>query len=359
MITKKNERYKYIDALRALCIFLVIYNHTQNKGYDLYAYSPESPFYFLYLVYSIFDKIAVPCFLTISGMLLLRKQESIKDSVLRTIKFICILIFFSFFMQLYNVKWDIGKVNVVTFLTTLYSKNHATAYWYLYAYIALLLSLPILRLITSNIKAKHINYLVVLYSLHAIIKIFEWTLFSDKYLLNYHLELKILDSLLLFPIIGYFLENIIEISKITKGQLILYNVISIICIVLCAVLTTIKCQKDNLWNEGTEKFFQLLILFPVASVILDFKMANWKGVKFSILGFVGRASFCTFLLEKPCRDYAYPLYELTEPYIGSFLAANLWAVGGVLIGTTVYIVYRCCRLGLQKSLMLLRKQKVS
>lgn len=78
LIEPVNRRI-HLDLLRLVAIFMVVFNHTGDCGYMLFADKLNTPLYFPYLISSIFCKIAVPLFFMISGALLLPKQESFKQ----------------------------------------------------------------------------------------------------------------------------------------------------------------------------------------------------------------------------------------------------------------------------------------
>ena len=73
------QRKLYLDFLRIIAIIFVIYNHTSEKGYYLYAY--DSPFILkvIYIATGALIAVAVPIFFMISGSLLIPKEESIGD----------------------------------------------------------------------------------------------------------------------------------------------------------------------------------------------------------------------------------------------------------------------------------------
>ena len=57
----------YIEVLRCIAIFFVIFNHTEEYGFDLYKETAETWPYIIYLTISILCKAAVPIFFMISG----------------------------------------------------------------------------------------------------------------------------------------------------------------------------------------------------------------------------------------------------------------------------------------------------
>ena len=74
----KHGRMLYIDVMRILAAFFVIFNH--SGGYFMFPqYVSDPPRYWGYLFLSVFTKFAVPLFFAISGALLLnRPQEPLR-----------------------------------------------------------------------------------------------------------------------------------------------------------------------------------------------------------------------------------------------------------------------------------------
>lgn len=65
----------HIECIRILAAYFVIFNHTGNDGFFLFAgYDRGSLPYWLYMFISVFCKISVPLFFMIAGALLLKKD---------------------------------------------------------------------------------------------------------------------------------------------------------------------------------------------------------------------------------------------------------------------------------------------
>lgn len=93
--TEKGKKL-YIEILRIFACLLVIYNHTEEQGFFLYQVdSIGSLPYIVHLIFTITSKCAVPIFFTISGALLITKEESIKSTYHRIIKFLIDVMLFS------------------------------------------------------------------------------------------------------------------------------------------------------------------------------------------------------------------------------------------------------------------------
>lgn len=59
---QKSRKLIHLELLRIIAVFLVLFNHTGQKGFLYFAESRGLPMYSIYLFISIIDKIAVPIF---------------------------------------------------------------------------------------------------------------------------------------------------------------------------------------------------------------------------------------------------------------------------------------------------------
>ena len=115
---KKPIRFLHMDILRVIAIFLVVFNHTGNRGYTLFNYMSSSFLYFSYMAFSVFCKIAVPVFFMISGALLLPKEDSFKQLFSkRILRMALVLVFISipFYFWLHRSE-GIGILNFLTYI---------------------------------------------------------------------------------------------------------------------------------------------------------------------------------------------------------------------------------------------------
>lgn len=90
------SREPYIDVLRIIACLLVIFNHTNERGFLRFASDTIGSLEWgCHLFISIFCKSAVPIFFMISGSVLLRKKETMIETYKRIPKFLADLIVFS------------------------------------------------------------------------------------------------------------------------------------------------------------------------------------------------------------------------------------------------------------------------
>lgn len=171
-----NKRLLHIDVLKIIAIYMVLFNHTGSYGFVLFTIEQYSFWYPFYLFNAIFIKIAVPLFFMTSGALLLGKEESYVDILRkRFLKYFLLLIVGSVVEYLYAcLRMNHESISVAYFFKTLYTSKHATAYWYFYAYLAYLLTLPFLRKLAKSLESKDYLWMILLYFVMRALSIFDF-----------------------------------------------------------------------------------------------------------------------------------------------------------------------------------------
>lgn len=177
-LSKENENRKtYLDCLRIIAIFMVLYNHTSTRGYVLFTVARKSPLYWFYLFFSIFIKIAVPVFFMISGALLLSKKETVWKVIRKRVtRIVAALVLCSAIGYLYTMRLDFSKMSLAYFFKILYSSRHTTASWYLYSYLAFLVVLPLLQSFAKSLDFKQYLYMIGIFMAFQCLGIAEYVL---------------------------------------------------------------------------------------------------------------------------------------------------------------------------------------
>ena len=231
------KRLLSLDFMRIFAILLVIFNHTDNRGF--YRFLTDDPGTFLYwfnLFFSILCKAAVPLFFMISGALLLKKEESIGATYKRGIRIVLALILFSL---LYNefFAWEAGThLGIVDFLKkTIHlqgtADRNAWHLWYLYAYIAFLLTVPVLRGFVRNLSKREGLVLFVLSVIFGCgLPVFQ---FFIGYVNPYLVPSWTTAMILIYPVMGYLLTFRLNLSKVTRKQIVVLWLINLLVFALC------------------------------------------------------------------------------------------------------------------------------
>lgn len=221
------NRILYIDIIKVLAIFLVIFNHSHwyigtsinNITRDIY-----------YLLYSL-CKTAVPLFIMISGTLNLKKEITYKDIFIKRICRIFIPLLFIIIITVFA-----NKGTIIDFIKTLFIDKYLDKniywLWYLYLMIGLYLITPLLQKMIKNFKNKdYIIFFTITILLVGLIDTFPSVF---KLFFNEFMELKKDFTAGLFTVPlgyyvgGYYLDNL----KLEKKYLIICTITLIFSIIM-------------------------------------------------------------------------------------------------------------------------------
>lgn len=205
------EKRLDIEMMRILACFFVIFQHTGDHGVYLFStYPMKSLQFWIYQFIGIFSKFSVPLFFAITGSLLLDREPEPLARLYRhrVLKMVRILVIWSFFYYLVEVLEGRSTFSLPRFFGKLYDGGWNYSYWYLYAYITLLIILPVLQRIARHITDQEYLYIfAVVLIFNGVIPLLQFRLFQGRYALNRSVDLSwFLSYTFLYPIVGYFLS---------------------------------------------------------------------------------------------------------------------------------------------------------
>lgn len=325
----------YLELLRVFAIILVVFNHTRALGYSLYQNTESVLSYWLSLPVSIFCKVAVPIFFMISGTVLLSKQESIKELFKkRIIRIVLVILIFTFlqYLRILRVNPD-SDFSILTYLAYCYSGNIIEPYWYLKAYLGMLLIVPFLRLLVSIMKKEHYLYLL---SVKCVTTIIALGYIYSGYTTNVTFLFEM--DIIFYPLIGYYLANVLN-----KDDLKMWSKKCVLGPALIIVLTGVTLLAHGYFEHNgqyTEMFHSAItwllamLLFLFAKEI-QFKSERWE----KIIVTIGSCTFGVYLIEDVVRNQFEFLVPLLRQYLGEFVACVVFVLVSVFVGSVViYIV---------------------
>lgn len=349
-ITNHATKKGYLEALRIIGIYLVIFNHTGKEGFFLFSIRQQSSFYWIYMFLSILCKIAVPIFWMISGSLLLTKEETISEVLKkRELRFLIVLILFSFIQYLYGIYIKEYSWSFFVFIKALVTTNMAAAYWYLYSFAALILMIPFLRKTAINMSNNEYIYLITLNIIFLGILPIIWFLYDKG---NSSIEenfspLIATSGYIVYPLVGYFIEHRVKQQYYNRKISCLLLISSIICIGISCIMTQYHANIKGILEEHTSQtFYNLLLLIPSITMFYLVKyffthipIPEWIN-KLIIL--IGSTTFGIMLLENIIREqtliYFFNIrHALHIPYM---LACLIWVMCIFFIGMLITIVLK-------------------
>lgn len=277
--TKDKPFYLYLEALRIFAIFWVIFIHTGDSGFSLFkAYDPKSLPFWACMFVTGFCMAAVPAFLAISGAVMLGREneplrELWKKRILKMVLLLCAYSFAYFIWQ--NRKDFRGWETLRAFPMALYSKLPSVHLWFLYLYIAFLISLPFLRAIAQKLDKKYYWYLFALvFILGDLRPIWEFFIWKG----SVSVEETIIPSWLfgripLFVLAGYFFHTKIESQQITARHLIALWICNIMLLLFVSCARYYRDFVVYGIEDLSGAFFDSFALVNCAAWFLTFKYA--------------------------------------------------------------------------------------
>ncbi len=308
-----NKKKKvYIEIMRIFAILLVLYNHTGGIGFSHFTqYEAGSLSFWLNLGQAVFCKIGAYLFFVVSGALLLhRPQERIRDVyVKRILKYCFIIICISIIYAISNMIFK-GKIYTVSsFLEALYTSSIRAHLWFLYAYIAFLAMLPVLKAFCKGMENKHFIYIILMYFATRIIYIAEYLLWKGKVSIESSIMTSLPLNSVILPLMGYFLEHRVDIEKV-KNKLWLIWIVNIALIALTCYVTYVKGIDTGVFSEKkSQTYLRYFTFYNCLSVYLTVKWLftriklNERAEK--VIVWIGSCSFGVYLYHLLFKDSPY------------------------------------------------------
>lgn len=339
---KQNDKSKkiHLEIIRIIAILFVIFNHTEDWGFLYYSITNDILKYVISFFLSILCKMAVPLFFMVSGALLIDKKESIKELLLkRVFKYGIILVLFSFIQYIFIINRNpMGEFDLKEFIKGVYSSEIVGPYYFIYSYIAILIMLPFIRKMISNMEKAEFLYLTFLQILIIGIAPIVGFIGKEHYL---NLDLFILGNNIFYFIMGYFFENVLKEDFYKKGNIIKLNAVGLTCIVISCLMTY---YSYLLKGEYSQMFYMNLIAIPAFAVFCFWKyFCGIKVLPSSVAHFIiigGSNVLGIYLIEDILRNELKSVYYFLCKYMDDFLSCCLWVLFLWILGNIIIFLVR-------------------
>lgn len=333
----KKDRKLYLEFLRIAAILAVIFNHA--PGFGLPLGNSSCALEFLNNVSMELCKMAVPLFFMISGALLLERKEPWHIFFRKRIsRYIIVLISYGLLQYCYALyemrgemqwSWRLVIQNIYSgWPLNLHSASYPSAVWFLYAYLAMMLFLPIMRTLVRAMSADHYIYLfalqiLLLGVLPMCAGILYTTGVSGTTRICAYFPFVLGGIYALYMLLGHFCENVLphmhEKRKIER--MLLWA--TPLCLFLGAAGMYLypDARSMGMPNEMQQTgFMASFLLLPCACIYLLTKRCLSKISQESICGrtlcCLGGGVFTVMLTENIFRANLMSLYEIIEPHTG-------------------------------------------
>ena len=343
----KEKRLDY-ELMRLLAIFCVVFNHSQERGFELYMLDGVSRVnYCGSLVLGILCKIAVPLFFLISGGLLLHREEPIRVTLKkRVLRIFAVLIVFSGILYLFWIRWDYAETpGIGDFLKRLWSEGISAPYWYLYTYLGLMILLPVLRPLAQNLSNRGYQYLIAIHFVMFGIAP-SVGLLSGWGPLNANLQLTLMEPELFYFLMGYYLAHRFPWEKIGRKVLGICWMLAALSAAVMYVMADVSVRQTGSSGIGYHNGWMLFLVFAIyASARSFFTGREVSGRTAGVLSSLGGCVFGTYLLEGILRHYLGPLRDVSsrgDPPALSRSALRSAGTENPCASVLYYLGHRCC-----------------
>ena len=309
----KNKRIS-IEILRIIAICMVIFNHTGENGFEMFRTAYGTPLWYLVILLDIISKAGVPLFFMISGVLLLDKEETLKELFIkRILRYGVIILLFSFiyYVRLYIHHPKYG-FSMKYFFTYIYSTPFIIPYWFLYSYLSFLLILPVLRAVVKSLKENEylwiLGFSVVLWMSPVWEKVFSLEPINISNGLN--------ATFVIFPVLGYGISNVISEKYFDFKSRVTF-IVAFILGWLCSIYMNIIEFKESGELSGTniDRFAWIPTIGVFYFIIYYFDKRTVKIPELMkyVISIVSGGVFCTYLFEDMLRsDIFLYLFDLVS-----------------------------------------------
>lgn len=327
------KKITYLEKLRVFALLMVLYTHSSELGV-LYYQNPKTTIgYWVSLCMLPISQCCVVLFFMISGALLLKKEETLGKLYLHRVLPMGIVTALFVLIQYVQNCFDYKQpFSVLEYVKALYSGGSITEHWFLYAYLSFLMLLPFLRAMVKGMK-EHWNYRY-LFLIMLVIQVLSpmWEAVSDFEKMG--LYLPVLETIVFYPCMGYYLEQVEDSILQKKTWLMLANGMSI---VLC--LGNMWMNHHSLQVGGVTAYRTLFLPIFACVLFWDFKMLLNQEKHASIWSFAGAGVFGTYLMEPQLRHLLAPLdsmaWNTPVPYMANILVLLVMAFLGIIFSNLI------------------------
>lgn len=227
---KTKKRIIYLDYLRVIAIFGVLFNHISANWIGTGSFNS-----IIAIFYNSMGRVAVPIFLMLTGILLLNNKLPIKDFIKR--RYPRVIIPFLFWIGLFIVyRWfvlepSLFSENPIKSAITVFLGGR----WYVWMILGVYLIIPIIASFIKGTKFEGVKYFLIIWfittTLCTLSNLFGFSL--------HYLDLAIFSGPIGYLILGYYLHNK-EINMSPKKIII----ISLFVFILFTLIKTYIAHYD-------------------------------------------------------------------------------------------------------------------
>jgi surface polysaccharide O-acyltransferase-like enzyme len=341
VVKKKNKNIIYIELLRILAIFMVMYDHTGDRGKLLYVGSTDTASGVVFLFAGVLCKAAVPLFLMISGALLLAKDnEGLKDIFRKRImKFLLIFIFFMLLYRVYDTMTGTCRFDPKELLSDIFTGRGSAQLWYMYAYTGLLMILPFLRSLVKTLGAELYIYLFAVRFLFGSILPVISLLTGVRSVSGYLDVAFFLTDIIFYPLMGYYVQHVMKQQPGKKAQTAIMTFAAFMTGAVAGSYLQLLCDTTRGRGDYPGYFVEVMTVgfFLFIKTLSGNPAKDSRGTCF--ISLLGSGTFGVYLLERAVREQTAFIYDDLKHVIHSVPACIIWLFAAFAIAEFITLVY--------------------
>lgn len=314
MTQAQSNRIIYLDYIKALGICLVIFYHCQFVPFDSM------------LIQGMYA-MCVPLFFVVNGMLMLRREYSIRELLKKNLKLLVVMLFWALVSTLVymcvteNYVSDKGLTGVssLVYSSLFLTKPECNHLWFLKAIFVLNLFQPIIFKFINN-NDKGLCYLIIMMALWSVAFLDIITCRIANPFVSWMTAYSVLYYLAGYAVLNNRLPKMDLFFKGRKGVCFLIGAICFCAllqlgynwVLVDGPLKELNFEKGWVADIVFDNYNALVVVIMTLSVCVLFKQINWKSNRFWL--FVGRNSLAIYVLQTPVQrllQHLLPLRQMT------------------------------------------------
>lgn len=326
-------------------MLLVIFNHTGAFGFCRFVETQSPVLFWFYLACAVLCTMGVPLFFMVSGALLVDREESLSTLYRRRVLRVAVVIaLFSALQYLFAVRFQGAEFDMAYFLRTVYTGQIVTPYWFLYAYLALMMMLPFIRRMARGMSRAEYRYFALLYLLLVgVLPIAQYLILRQEVVVNLDLPMVMTASVFFFVMGGCY--NRLAMDELTNRRLLWLALASALCVAVSAGMTRYKAVVTGELSEGaSQTFLACLQMIPATTVFLAarklFAARRCPPALAAVIRSAGSCTFGIYLLHAMIMDRLLPLFYFLRERIDTFPACLVYVLAVFLCGYGITLVLK-------------------
>lgn len=308
----------YLRIFATMCVVILHTCCTLSENSNIFQINSKQ-----YCFYSILYQMmywCVPVFFMITGMLFLDENKKVEPKqwglkyAKRIVLALCVFgIPYAFLKKvtLCGVSFEL----IINCIISVLTNDGFSHLWYLYTLIGIYVSMPVLKIFSSNASKAEFNWVLIC----MFILDFCFPLLS--YIININIAFK---SIFIYPFFYVLLGHWLNVNKERFDNKVLL-LISILCIIVIIFL-----NKINWMSKAFTQYNSPLIVLLASTVFLLFIKKDWK-VK-QIIWHIDRLCFGVYLIHPLFIQFMYRFIKLTPVnFIHYKLITVLFSLGFIII----------------------------